>query len=86
MNIPDKVRIDGIEYEIVKYNEPLTNDDYKLVYGEIDYRRCLIRLDVRMNNLINDNPEMFEKETRGPFMTTKEFIKRNEEIAELMKK
>lgn len=42
MNIPDYVRISGIEYK-VKY-VPNLNDGCKLCYGHIDFDRCEIQI------------------------------------------
>ena len=43
MNIPEKVRIAGMDYA-VKYEERL-NNGVQLAYGHIDYEKKLIRID-----------------------------------------
>ena len=45
MKIPDSIRIGGIEYPVV-YKEHL-DDGSRLLYGQIDYDECEIRLSTK---------------------------------------
>lgn len=42
MIIPDSVRIAGVEYRVVFV--PDLNDRLNLLYGEIDYEKCIIEI------------------------------------------
>ncbi|MCM1564916.1 MAG: hypothetical protein NC238_02970 [Dehalobacter sp.] len=48
MNIPEKVRIGGTNYEIRE--EDRLNDGSRLAYGHIDFDRALIRLDSNLQD------------------------------------
>lgn len=49
MNIPYKVKIDGMEYTIELTNGTIINEDLKVLLGRIDYNQCKIVLDGKAN-------------------------------------
>lgn len=53
MNIPDKVKIDGMEYQVIQTDETLTNDN-KVCRGIIEYEHRIIKL----NTLCQDEQGM----------------------------
>ena len=53
MNIPSKVKIDGMEYEVIKTDETLTNDN-RVCRGIIEYEHRKIKL----NTLCQDEQGM----------------------------
>ncbi|HSH35762.1 hypothetical protein [Schnuerera sp.] len=44
MNIPDKIRISGVEYKTIVSSEPIFLDNIR-VYGQIDYDKKEITID-----------------------------------------
>lgn len=60
MNIPNKVKIDGMEYKIIKCDTPIVDDDSKVLQGDIFYRKCEIRIDDRLNPQTSEMTLMHE--------------------------
>lgn len=49
MNIPNKIKISGIEYKVIKTEEPLVLDG-RQCYGLIDYNNKVIKLDIKLQD------------------------------------
>ena len=60
MNIPNTVKIDGMEYKIIKCDTPIVDDDSKVLQGDIFYRKCEIRIDDRLNPQTSEMTLMHE--------------------------
>lgn len=49
MKIPDKIKISGIEYEVMKTDGPLVLDGTQ-AYGLIDYNNRIIKIDTKLQD------------------------------------
>lgn len=49
MNIPDKIKISGIDYKVIKTEGPLVVDGHQ-AYGMIDYNNRVIKLDTKLQD------------------------------------